>query len=210
MNTVQGGPGLVLQVVAPSGAGKSSLVAALLARDPAIELSISHTTRPPRPGEADGREYHFIDAAQFERREAAGEFLETAHVHGNRYGTSRAQIESRRALGRDVLLEIDWQGALQVRRVFPDAVGVFLLPPSFATLEERLRRRGQDSEEVIARRLANARDEMAHALDFEYVLVNDVFEQTLAQLQAIVTAARLRTPAQAVRQGALLRTLLRD
>jgi guanylate kinase len=202
-----GGPGQVFLVVAPSGAGKSSLVNALLARDPAIELSISSTTRAARPGEQDGREYHFLSRDAFERRRLAGDFLETALVHGNYYGTSREQIERRMATGSDILLEIDWQGALQVRAAFPAAVSLFLLPPSFRALEERLHHRGQDSAEVIAQRLANARGEMEHALEFDYLLVNEVFEETLAQLQAIVAAARLRSAPQAQRHCDLLKSL---
>jgi guanylate kinase len=205
-----GGPsplGQVFLVIAPSGAGKSSLVNALLARDPSIELSISYTTRPARPGEADGREYHFVGREEFERRRADGEFLESAHVHGNHYATSREQIARRLQVGRDILLEIDWQGARQVRAAFAHSIGIFLLPPSFVALEERLHRRGQDSPEVIARRLANARGEMEHALEFDYLLVNEVFEDTLVQFQAIVAAARLRSAPQARRHAALLREL---
>jgi guanylate kinase len=201
MATAQTGPAGadVFLVAAPSGAGKSSLVGALLTRDRSIELSVSFTTREPRPGEADGREYHFVDRAEFARRESAGEFLETAEVHGNRYGTSRAWIEQRLAQGRDVLLEIDWQGARQVKLHFPHSVGIFILPPSLEALQQRLLQRGQDRAEVIARRLEAARGEMAHAGEFDFVIVNDHFETAQAELAAVVAATRLRYPAQAAR-----------
>jgi guanylate kinase len=193
----------VFLVAAPSGAGKSSLVNALLAGDPSIELSVSFTTRAPRPGEVDGREYHFVDRAQFARREVAGEFLETAEVHGNRYGTSRTWIEQRLRQGRDVLLEIDWQGARQIKRQFPRSVGIFILPPSIEALQQRLLQRGQDAAEVIARRLEAARGEMAHAAEFDFVIVNERFEAAQAELAAVVTATRLRYPAQAARHADL-------
>jgi guanylate kinase len=195
--------GHVFVVAAPSGAGKSSLVAALLKQDPSIRLSVSFTTRAPRPGEADGREYHFVGREEFAQREARGEFLETAEVHGNRYGTSRAWIEERLAEGGDVLLEIDWQGAQQVRRHFPQAVGIFILPPSLEALRRRLEGRAQDPPAVIERRLGAAREEMAHAPEFDHVIVNDRFELALAELAAIVTAARLRYASQAARRADL-------
>jgi len=194
----------VFLVAAPSGAGKSSLVNALLARDPSIRLSVSFSTRDPRPGEADGREYHFVDRGEFARREALGEFLETAEVHGNRYGTSRAWIEQRLKDACDVLLEIDWQGARQVKRHFPRSVGVFILPPSIDALRQRLHQRGQDPAQVIERRLQAARGEMAHAPEFDFLVVNDDFERALTELTAIVAATRLRYPAQAVRHTGLL------
>ena len=190
--------GRLFMVTAPSGAGKSSLVNALLAADPAIMLSISHTTRDPRPGEVNGREYHFVSVAEFEERKAHGEFLESALVHGNYYGTSRVWIEEQMAAGRDVLLEIDWQGARQVREKIADIVGIFILPPSIESLNARLHKRGTDSEAVITRRLMGAGAEIAHAPEFEFV-INDSFETALSQLKAIVTASRLTYRHQAVR-----------
>jgi guanylate kinase len=197
--SVRGPAGSIFMVVAPSGAGKSTLVNALLARDPGIELSISFTTRPPRPGETQGREYHFTDAADFAARRERGEFLESAEVHGNFYGTSRRWIEQRLDSGRDVLLEIDWQGARQVRDAFPRAVGIFILPPSIEALDARLHKRGQDSPQVIARRLLAAGGEIAHAAEFDYVIVNENFDRALDELGAVVTAARLRYASQAAR-----------
>lgn len=191
--------GRLFMVTAPSGAGKSSLVNALLAADPAIMLSISHTTRDPRPVEVNGREYHFVSVAEFEERKAHGEFLESALVHGNYYGTSRVWIEEQMAAGRDVLLEIDWQGARQVREKIADIVGIFILPPSIESLNARLHKRGTDSEAVITRRLMGAGAEIAHAPEFEFVIINDSFETALSQLKAIVTASRLTYRHQAVR-----------
>ena len=191
--------GRLFMVTAPSGAGKSSLVNALLAADPAIMLSISHTTRDPRPGEVNGREYHFVSVPEFEERKAHGEFLESALVHGNYYGTSRVWIEEQMAAGRDVLLEIDWQGARQVREKIADIVGIFILPPSIESLNARLHKRGTDSEAVITRRLMGAGAEIAHAPEFEFVIINDSFETALSQLKAIVTASRLTYRHQAVR-----------
>jgi guanylate kinase len=195
--------GSIFMVVAPSGAGKSTLVNALLARDGGIELSISFTTRAPRPGEADGREYHFVDRAGFVARRDRGDFLEWAEVHGNFYGTSRPWIAGRLGAGRDVLLEIDWQGARQVRRAFPHAVGIFILPPSIEALEARLHKRGQDSPQVITRRLLAAGSEIAHAPEFDYVVVNERFERALDELAAVVTATRLRYACQSARLRAL-------
>ena len=200
--------GTLFIVAAPSGAGKSTLVNALLQREPGIALSVSHTTRPPRSGELTGRHYHFVERAAFEREVAAGSFLEHAEVHGNLYGTARATVQASLAQGRDVLLEIDWQGARQVRASKPDCVGVFILPPSRAELERRLRGRGSDSEEVIARRLHNSRGEISHAPEFDYILVNDVFEDALTGLQAIVRAVRQRSVLQCQRHGALIAELL--
>lgn len=191
--------GSLFLVTAPSGAGKSTLVNALLARESSIDLSISHTTRDPRPGENDGHEYHFVSVNEFLERRAQGEFIESAEVHGNYYGTSRIWIEERVRAGRDVLLEIDWQGARQVRKQFPDAVGIFILPPSIDALEARLKKRGQDSPQVITRRLLGAGAEIAHAPEFEFVIINDDFELALNQLCSVVTAARLRFASQAVR-----------
>ncbi len=203
MNAPSSGSGSVFIVAAPSGAGKSSLVGALLAQEPDIQLSISFTTRAPRPGEQHGREYFFISEPEFVERRANGEFLESAQVHGNYYGTSRVVIEERTQAGKDVLLEIDWQGARQVRAQFPEAVGIFILPPSVAVLEQRLRSRGQDSEETIARRVQAASGEIAHAPEFDYVIINDSFETALAQLTAIARATRCRYRQQAARHPSL-------
>ena len=199
--------GSIFMVVAPSGAGKSTLVNALLARDRGIDLSISFTTRAPRPGEASGREYHFTDEADFLARRERGEFLECAEVHGHHYGTSRHWIEQQLNRGRDVLLEIDWQGARQVRSVFPHAVGVFILPPSIEALEARLHKRGQDSPQVITRRLLAAGSEIAHAAEFDYVIINEDFDHALDQLGAVVTAARLRYASQVARHRDLFAQL---
>ena len=185
-------PGSLFVVAAPSGAGKTSLVRALLADAPLMQLSVSFTTRTPRPGEVDGRDYFFVDAAGFERRREAGEFLEWAEVHGNLYATSRAWIEDRIAAGVDIVLEIDWQGAVQVQRLFPDAIGVFIVPPSIGVLRERLTQRGQDTAEVIERRVAAAEAELKQAHRFQYVIINQDFASALADLQTIVDAARLR------------------
>lgn len=178
-------------ISAPSGAGKSTLTAKLLQEDKSIHLSVSHTTRAPRPGEVDARDYHFVDKAGFMSMLVRGEFLESAEVHGNYYGTSEAWIRGERALGHDILLEIDWQGAQQVRRIFSDTIGIFILPPSIAELERRMRARGKDSEEVVRRRLGVATDEMSHAAEFEYVIINNDFEEARRDLIAVVRAARL-------------------
>lgn len=183
--------GSLFIICAPSGAGKSTLTAKLLEEDRNVHLSVSYTTRAPRPGEVDGRDYHFVDTATFMGMLERGEFLESAEVHGNRYGTSQAWIRAQRAAGQDILLEIDWQGAQQVRRIFSDTVGIFVLPPSIAELEQRMRRRGQDSEEVIRRRLAAAAEEMSHAAEFEYVIINKDFEEARRDLIAVVRASRL-------------------
>ncbi len=203
MSTPSSGSGSLFIVAAPSGAGKSSLVGALLAQDAEIRLSISFTTRAPRPGEQHGREYFFISEAEFLERQKQGEFLESAQVHGNYYGTSRVVIEEQMQAGRDVLLEIDWQGARQVRALFPEAVGIFILPPSVAVLEQRLRSRGQDSDDVIARRVHAAAGEIAHAPEFDYVIINDSFETALSQLSAIARATRCRYRQQAARHVSL-------
>ena len=195
-------------VTAPSGAGKTTLVRMLLAADPGIRLSVSHTTRAPRHGEENGREYHFTDADTFRAMAGRGDFLEWAEVHGNFYGTSRPWIESEMAAGRDVLLEIDWQGAQQVRQRFPAAIGIFVLPPSMAALEARLTGRGTDSAEVIARRLAAARDEMRHVGEFGYVIINDELQQALADLLSVVRASRLRLENQRTRHSRLFADLL--
>ncbi|ANQ87112.1 guanylate kinase [Azoarcus olearius] len=185
-------PGTLFIVTAPSGAGKTTLVRGLLDRDPQVQLSISYTTRAPRPGEQDGREYHFVDVPTFRALRDRGEFLEWAEVHGNYYGTSRVWLKEQLAAGRDTLLEIDWQGAQQVRKVFPDAVGVFVLPPSLEELENRLRGRGTDSDDVISRRLLGARGEMRHVGEFDYVIINNELHEALDDLVAVVRAARLR------------------
>jgi guanylate kinase len=174
---------------------------------PGIDLSVSCTTRQPRPGERDGVDYHFLSVAQFEQRLAEGEFLEHALVHGNYYGTSKSVIANTLASGQDVLLEIDWQGAQQVRRHFPGLVGVFILPPSFEALKQRLIGRGSDSKEVIEKRLHAAQGEIEHAPEFEYVIINQDFPEALGQLTAIVAASRLRYRTQAARHAATFRAL---
>lgn len=200
---VQDMSGNLYIVAAPSGAGKTTLVNALLAGGHDLALSVSYTTRAPRPGEVDHREYHFISGEEFRAIIARGEFLEHAEVHGNRYGTSAPWIAEQIAAGRDLLLEIDWQGARQVRRRIPDAIGIFVLAPSMQELERRLRTRGHDSEEVIQRRLAAARDEMNHAGEFDYVIINKDFDTALADLAAIVRASRLRLARQRQRHHGL-------
>ena len=202
--------GTLYIVAAPSGAGKSSIVNAVLARDPNISLSISFTSRAARPGERHAEHYHFIEAAAFEAMVAAGDFFEHALVHGDWKGTARQSVEPQLSAGRDVLLEIDWQGARQVRSKIPDAVSVFILPPSRAALEERMRKRGQDSEAVIAQRLAAAREEMSHYGEFDYVIVNEVFETAVAEMCSIFTASRLRKDAQVARHARLITSLLVD
>jgi len=198
--------GLLFIVTAPSGAGKSSLIAALLRDDPRMRLSISHTTRAPRPGEMNGREYHFVDEATFLAMLGRGEFLESAEVHGHRYGTSHAALARAIKDGHDLVLEIDWQGADQVRRLHPDSISVFILPPSLEELERRLRARGQDAEAVIRRRLANAREELPHAPEFDYVIINKDFDVALADLLAIVRAERLTSARQLDAHPDLYRT----
>lgn len=200
--------GTLFIVSAPSGAGKSSLVRAVLERDPSISLSISFTSRAPRPGEVDGVHYHFVSAAAFEAMIAAGDFHEHARVHGDWKGTARQSVEPQLAAGRDVLLEIDWQGARQVRATIPDAVSVFILPPSLAELDRRLHARGQDSEAVIARRLAAAREEMSHFREFDYLVINEVFEAAAAELGAIIRVSRLRRAVQEARNADLVAALL--
>jgi guanylate kinase len=194
-------------VSAPSGAGKTTLVRLLLESDTRIGVSISHTTRAPRPGEQDGREYHFITVPVFLEMVEKNEFLEWAKVHGNHYGTSKRWIEAEMASGRDVLLEIDWQGAQQVRKAYPRATGIFVLPPSMAALRERLSGRGTDSAETVACRIAAARNEIRHADEFDYVIINDNLDLALADLQSIVQAARLRHANQRQRHGALFALL---
>jgi guanylate kinase len=182
--------GRLFVITAPSGAGKSSLIKELLKADRALGLSISYTTRPPRPGEKNGREYHFVDDKTFLAMRERGEFLESAEVHGNRYGTSKQVIHDALKRGQDLLLEIDWQGARQVRRLYPDCVGVFILPPSVEELERRMRARGQDSEEVIRRRLENAREELAHSGEFNYAIINKDFDTARRELASIIRKER--------------------
>ena len=200
--------GTLFIVAAPSGAGKSSLVNACLSRDPLICLSISFTSRAPRPGERHAEHYHFIDAGTFKEMVAAGEFFEHALVHGDWKGTARQSVEPQLAAGKDVLLEIDWQGARQVREQVPEAVSVFILPPSTEALEQRMRNRGQDSEETIARRLAAAREEMSHHGEFDYLVVNEDFDTAVDELCAIFAASRLRREPQQQRHARLLEALL--
>jgi guanylate kinase len=200
--------GQLFVIAAPSGAGKTTLTRMLLAAEPCVRLSISHTTRPPRPGEVDGQHYHFIDVPTFEAMRQHGDFLESAHVHGNYYGTSKRAIADLREGGYDVLLEIDWQGAQQVRQQFSDAVGIFILPPSVEELERRLIGRGQDSPEVIARRVAAAKAEIAHVSEFQYVIINKDLSQALADFRAILAAARLTFAAQRAKSPELFARLL--
>lgn len=188
--------GCLFIISAPSGAGKTTLVRELLARDPALKLSVSFTTRLPRPAERDGVDYHFVSRQRFAAMRESGDFLESAEVHGNLYATSRIWLESETAAGRDIVLEIDWQGAAQVRRAFREAVGIFILPPSIEELERRLIGRRQDSADVIARRLANARGEMHHVGEFDYAVINNELREAADQLEAIVKAARLRISVQ--------------
>ena len=189
-------PGNLFVVAAPSGAGKSSLVKALLELDARLAVSVSHTTRPPRGQEQHGREYWFVDESEFRAMVARDEFFEWAEVHGNLYGTSRIAIRQRLAQGEDVVLEVDWQGALQIKRIFGHAVLIFILPPSWEELAQRLNRRGEDRPEVIAQRLANARTEVAHALHFDFFIINALFETALFDLKTVVHSQRLKYAAQ--------------
>jgi guanylate kinase len=202
--------GTLFIVAAPSGAGKTTLVSRLLADDANVRHSISFTTRAPRPGEQDGREYHFIDVQQFLAMRERGEFAEWAEVHDNFYGTSRLWHEQRMKEGCDMMLEIDWQGAQQMRRQFPEAVGIFILPPSVAELENRLRRRGADSEDVIARRVAGALGEMRHVGEFDFVIINKDLDVALGELKAAVRASRLRFSRQRARHPDVFRFLDQD
>ena len=189
-------PGNLIVVAAPSGAGKSSLVKALLELDSRLAVSVSHTTRAPRGQEQDGREYWFIDDSAFRAMAARGEFFEWAQVHGHLYGTSRLGLEQRLTRGEDVILEIDWQGALQIKQLFPNAVLIFILPPSWSELQQRLKRRGEDGAEVIALRMANARLEVAQARHFDFVIINALFETALFDLKTVVHSQRLKYAAQ--------------
>ena len=199
--------GNLFVVAAPSGGGKTSLTRALLEREPRIRLSVSYTTRPPRPAESDGVDYRFVTPERFQALKDAGEFLEHAYVHGNWYATSATWLRQQIDAGQDVLLEIDWQGAAQVRRLVPESVHIFILPPSLASLEERLVRRGQDDEDTIARRLSAAREEMRHCDQFDYVIINQDFASAVDDLSAIVRASRLRGAPQRVRYKGLLARL---
>jgi len=189
-------PGLLIVITAPSGAGKSSLIASALKADPTLRLSVSYTTRAPRPGEQDGREYRFVGEEAFLEMLGRGEFLESAEVHGHRYGTSESGINRELAAKHDLILEIDWQGAQQVRRLYPDCIGIFILPPSIAELERRMQKRGQDAEEVIRRRMAVAKDEISHSPEFDYAIINKDFDEASQDLLAIIRAARLGTARQ--------------
>ena len=191
--------GNLFVIAAPSGGGKTSLTRALLEREPGIRLSVSYTTRPPRPGEQDGVDYHFVAADRFAVLKDGNEFLEHAHVHGNWYATSATWLKAQVSAGQDVLLEIDWQGAAQVRVLIPESVHIFILPPSLESLEERLVRRGQDDAATIARRLIAAREEIRHCVEFNYVIINQEFASAVDDLTAVVRATRLRTAQQLAR-----------
>jgi guanylate kinase len=203
-----GASGCLFVVAAPSGGGKSSMVNALLEREPGIRLSVSYTTRPPRPGESEGNHYHFIDVPAFLALKERGEFLEHAFVHGNWYATSATWLQSQVSAGQDVLLEIDWQGAGQVRRLIADSVHIFILPPSIEALRERLQKRAQDSPVVILTRLEAAREEMRHCGEFDYVIMNQDFARAVDDLSAIVRAARLTAARQQIRHARALAQLL--
>ncbi|WP_404367777.1 guanylate kinase [Marinobacter sp.] len=200
--------GTLFVISAPSGAGKTSLVTSLVEKDERLKVSVSHTTRPMRKGEQQGVNYHFVDRETFEAMIGRGEFFEYADVFGNYYGTSQLWVEQTLRSGRDVILEIDWQGAEQVRRLMPDCVGIFIVPPSPEVLQARLLGRGTDSPEVVARRLREAGEECSHAVEFDYLVVNDHFNVALHDLQAIVSAQRLRMDAQQRRHGPLLSQLI--
>ena len=202
--------GTLYIVAAPSGGGKSSIVNAVLARDPNLCLSVSFTSRAPRPGERHAEHYHFVSAAQFEAMVEAGDFFEHASVHGDWKGTARQSVEPQLATGKDVLLEIDWQGARQVRAKVPNAVSVFILPPSRQSLEQRMQTRGQDSAAVIAQRLAAAREEMSHYGEFDYLIVNEHFAVAVDEMCSIFTGSRLRRDPQVARHSRLITALLSD
>ena len=200
-------PGSLFVISAPSGAGKTSLVHVLLNINPQIDLSVSFTTRQPRPGEVDGKAYHFVSRDQFLAMAARGEFLESAEVYGNFYGTSQTWISQANAKGRDVLLEIDWQGAQQVRKIFPESISIFVLPPSLEALEQRLKGRGKDEPAVIAKRLAAVREDVSHVAEFDYVIINDNLNEALRELNGIVLSARLRGSRQMERHQQLINQL---
>ena len=199
--------GNLFVISAPSGAGKTSLVRALIDINPQIDLSVSYTSRKPRPGERDGKDYHFVSRESFLSMAKHGEFLESAEVYGNLYGTSQTWISEEIAKGRDILLELDWQGAAQIRRIFPDCISVFVLPPSMAVLEQRLRGRGKDDAEVISKRLAAVNDDVAHVAEFDYVIINDNLDEALQELNAIVLSARLKCARQLAVHQALINQL---
>jgi len=194
-------------VSAPSGAGKTSLVQALLSINPHIDLSVSYTTRDPRPGERDGHDYHFVSRETFLAMAERGEFLESAEVYGNLYGSSQTWISHEINRGRDILLEIDWQGAAQIRRIFPDCISIFILPPSLEALEQRLKGRGKDDEKVIAKRLAAVSEDVAHVAEFDYVIINDNLNEALRELNAVVLTAKLGRAKQLIRHQALINQL---
>lgn len=208
MSNEKKGTGRLFIVAAPSGGGKTSLVNRLIQTMPSIELSVSHTTRPSRPKEMHGKDYFFVSLDEFKNMIAQDDFIEYAQVFGNYYGTSKKQIEERMAAGIDIVLDIDWQGASQIRQTFPDAISIFLLPPSLEVLRERLQNRQQDHADVIEKRMQQARDELAHYEEFDYLIVNEEFEVALSQLRAIVTAERLKKNIQIKRQRKLLSFLL--
>lgn len=199
--------GSLFVISAPSGAGKTSLVNALLNINPQIDLSVSFTTRQARDGEVNGKDYHFVSREQFLDMAARGEFLESAEVYGNLYGTSQSWICQEIAKGHDILLEIDWQGAKQVRRLFPECITVFVLPPSLEALEQRLKGRGKDNAEVITRRLAAVREDVSHVAEFDYVIINNILNEALRELSAIVLSARLRGACQLARHQQLINQL---
>lgn len=201
--------GTLYIISAPSGAGKTSLVQSLLTMLPDVVASVSHTTRPPRADEVDGRNYHFIDEAQYMRMVEGGEFLEHAKVFGNYYGTSRQHIQEQLLLGKDVVLEIDWQGARQIRQLMSDCMSIFVLPPSLQALASRLRNRGQDSDETIDRRMKEAVSEMTHYAEFDYIVINDDFDTALRELASIFTSNRMLLVHQQQRHGDLLAELLK-
>jgi len=199
--------GNLFVISAPSGAGKTSLVQALLNINPQISLSVSYTTRAPRIGEHDGRDYHFISREQFLEMAKRGDFMESAEVYGNLYGTSQTWISLENAKGNDVLLEIDWQGAAQVRRLFPNCISIFILPPSMEALEQRLKGRGKDNSDVIAKRMAAARNDVAHVAEFDYVIINDNLNVALRELNAVVLSSQLACNKQLARFQTLINQL---
>ena len=199
--------GNLFVISAPSGAGKTSLVQALLNINPQIDMSVSYTTRDPRPGEHDGKDYHFVSRETFLAMAKRGEFLESAEVYGNLYGTSQTWINHENSRGRDILLEIDWQGAAQIRGLFPECISVFILPPSLKALEERLKKRGKDNDAVIARRMAAVRQDVAHVAEFDYVIINDNLNEALRELNAVVVSAKLRCAKQLTRHQDLINQL---
>jgi guanylate kinase len=194
-------------ISAPSGAGKTSLVQALLNINPQIDMSVSYTTRDPRPGEHDGKDYHFVSRDTFLAMAKRGEFLESAEVYGNLYGTSQTWISHENSRGRDILLEIDWQGAEQIRRIFPECVSVFILPPSKQALEDRLKKRGKDNDAVISKRMAAVREDVAHIAEFDYVIINDNLNEALRELNAVVLSSKLRRERQLSRHQDLINQL---